>query len=154
MISRLSIPQNNGNKYARGTAVYGDVADGVDDEGNEYRKYRNNDNVLYRDVLVLDYDDEDDLNMLHKSIKSELEGFAWFWHTTFRHTNESPRIRLYVPLSERISANEYRAYVRTLAQKLRAKLMRAVINHLGLWRYPSEKVMKVLLNFNLTMLQY
>lgn len=81
LISRLSIPQNNGNKYARGTAVYGDLADGVDDKGNEYRKYRNDDNVLYRDVLVLDYDDEDDLNMLHKSIKSELEGFAWFWHT-------------------------------------------------------------------------
>lgn len=122
LISRLSIPQNNGNKYARGTAVYGDVADGVDNEGNEYRKYRNNDNVLYRDVLVLDYDDEDDLNMLHKSIKSELEGFAWFWHTTFRHTNESPRIRLYVPLSERISASEYRAYVRTLAQKIACKI--------------------------------
>ncbi|WP_322560381.1 primase alpha helix C-terminal domain-containing protein, partial [Staphylococcus haemolyticus] len=62
------------------------------------------------------------LNMLHKSIKSELEGFAWFWHTTFRHTNESPRIRLYVPLSERISANEYRAYVRTLAQKIACKI--------------------------------
>ena len=122
LISRLSIPQNNGNKYARGTAVYGDLADGVDDKGNEYRKYRNDDNVLYRDVLVLDYDDEDDLNMLHKSIKSELEGFAWFWHTTFNHTNESPRIRLYVPLSERISANEYRIYVRTLAQKIARKI--------------------------------
>ena len=122
LISRLSIPQNNINKYARGTAVYGDLSNGVDDKGNEYRKYRNNDNVLYRDVLVLDYDDEDDLNMLHKSIKSELEGFAWFWHTTFRHTNESPRIRLYVPLSERISANEYRAYVRTLAQKIACKI--------------------------------
>ena len=122
LISRLSIPQNNINKYARGTAVYGDLSDGVDDKGNEYRKYRNNDNVLYRDVLVLDYDDEDDLNMLHKSIKSELEGFAWFWHTTFRHTNESPRIRLYVPLSERISANEYRAYVRALAQKIACKI--------------------------------
>ena len=122
LISRLSIPQNNGNKYARGTAVYGDVADGVDDKGNEYRKYRNDDNVLYRDVLVLDYDDEKDLSMLHKSIKSELEGFAWFWHTTFRHTNESPRMRLYVPLSECINANEYRAYVRTLAQKIACKI--------------------------------
>ncbi|MFC0138405.1 mobile element-associated protein [Staphylococcus petrasii] len=122
LISRLSIPQNNINKYARGTAVYGDLSDGVDDKGHEYQKYRNDDNVLYRDVLVLDYDDEDDLNMLHKSIKSELEGFAWFWHTTFRHTNESPRIRLYVPLSERISANEYRAYVRTLAQKIACKI--------------------------------
>lgn len=122
LINRLSVPQNNMNKYARGTAVYGDLTDGVDDGGNEYQKYRNDNNVLYRDVLVLDYDDEDDLNMLHKSIKSELEGFAWFWHTTFRHTNESPRIRLYVPLNERISANEYHAYVRTLAQKIACKI--------------------------------
>ena len=122
LVSLLSDPVVNSDKYTRGSVVYGDISNGVDNEGVEYEKYRNNDNVLYRDVLVLDYDDEDDLNMLHKSIKSELEGFAWFWHTTFRHTNESPRIRLYVPLSERISANEYRAYVRTLAQKIACKI--------------------------------
>lgn len=122
LVSLLSDPVVNSDKYTRGSVVYGDISNGVDNEGVEYEKYRNYDNVLYRDVLVLDYDDEDDLNMLHKSIKSELEGFAWFWHTTFRHTNESPRIRLYVPLSERISANEYRAYVRTLAQKIACKI--------------------------------
>lgn len=122
LVSLLSDPVVNSDKYTRGSVVYGDISNGVDNEGIEYEKYRNDDNVLYRDVLVLDYDDEEDLNMLHKSIKSELEGFSWFWHTTFNHTSESPRIRLYVPLSERISANEYRAYVRTLAQKIACKI--------------------------------
>ena len=53
LISRLSIPQNNINKYARGTAVYGNIADGVDDKGNEYQKYRNDDNVLIEMYLYL-----------------------------------------------------------------------------------------------------
>ena len=122
LVNLLSDPVVSSDKYFRGSVVYGDISNGVDDEGIEYEKYRNDNNVIYRDVICLDYDDEDDLNKLHKSIKSELEGFSWFWHTTFRHTNESPRIRLYVPLSERVSANEYRAYVKAIAQKIACKI--------------------------------
>ena len=122
LVNLLSDPVVSSDKYLRGSVVYGDISNGVDDEGIEYEKYRNDNNVIYRDVICLDYDDEDDLNKLHKSIKSELEGFSWFWHTTFRHTNESPRIRLYVPLSERVSANEYRAYVKAIAQKIACKI--------------------------------
>lgn len=122
LVNLLSDPVVSSDKYFRGSVVYGDISNGVDDEGIEYEKYRNDNNVIYRDVICLDYDDEDDLNKLHKSIKSELEGFSWFWHTTFRHTNESPRIRLYVPLSERVSANEYRAYVKAIAQKVACKI--------------------------------
>ena len=122
LVNLLSDPVVSSDKYFRGSVVYGDISNGVDDEGIEYEKYRNDNNVIYRDVICLDYDDEDDLNKLHRSIKSELEGFSWFWHTTFRHTNESPRIRLYVPLSERVSANEYRAYVKAIAQKIACKI--------------------------------
>lgn len=122
LVNLLSDPVVSSDKYFRGSVVYGDISNGVDDEGIEYEKYRNDNNVIYRDVICLDYDDEDDLNKLHKSIKSELEGFSWFWHTTFRHTNESPRIRLYVSLSERVSANEYRAYVKAIAQKIACKI--------------------------------
>ncbi|MGW9893491.1 hypothetical protein ACUXI1_001361 [Staphylococcus epidermidis] len=68
LVNRLSIPQNNTNKYARGVAVYGDIKDGTDEDGKEYKKYRNNDNVIYRDVLVLDYDDVPKLRLLHDAI--------------------------------------------------------------------------------------
>ncbi|WP_409323944.1 primase C-terminal domain-containing protein, partial [Staphylococcus caprae] len=118
LVNRLSIPQNNINKYARGVAVYGDMKDGTDENGNEYEKYRNNDNVIYRDVITLDYDDIPKLKPLHDAITDTLKGVAWFWHTTFNHQTESPRIRLYVPLNERISADEYRKYTKVLVSKI------------------------------------
>lgn len=118
LINRLSIPQNNTNKYARGVAVYGDIKDGIDEDGKEYKKYRNNDNVIYRDVLVLDYDDIPNLRPLHDAITDTLKGVAWFWHTTFNHQTESPRIRLYVPLIERVNADDYRKYTKVLVSKI------------------------------------
>ena len=32
--------------------VYGDIKDDTDENGNEYKKYRKDENVIYRDVLV------------------------------------------------------------------------------------------------------
>lgn len=118
LVNRLSIPQNNTNKYARGVAVYGDIKDGTDEDGKEYEKYRNNDNVIYRDVLVLDYDDIPKLRPLHDAITDTLKGVAWFWHTTFNHQTESPRIRLYIALNERVNADDYRKYTKVLVSKI------------------------------------
>ena len=118
LVNRLSIPQNNTNKYVRGVAVYGDIKDGTDEYGKEYKKYRNDDNVIYRDVLVLDYDDIPKLRPLHDAITDTLKGVAWFWHTTFNHQTESPRIRLYVPLNERVNADDYRKYTKVLVSKI------------------------------------
>ncbi|WNF18269.1 primase alpha helix C-terminal domain-containing protein [Staphylococcus warneri] len=118
LVNRLSIPQNNTNKYARGVAVYGDMKDGTDEYGKEYKKYRNNDNVIYRDVLVLDYDDIPKLRPLHDAITDTLKAVAWFWHTTFNHQTESPRIRLYIALNERVNADDYRKYTKVLVNKI------------------------------------
>ncbi len=118
LINRLSIPQNNTNKYARGVAVYGDIKDGTDEYGKEYKKYRNNDNVIYRDVLVLDYDNIPKLRPLHDAITDTLKEVAWFWHTTFNHQTESPRIRLYVPLNEHVNADDYRKFTKVLVNKI------------------------------------
>ncbi|MGC7614669.1 primase alpha helix C-terminal domain-containing protein [Staphylococcus epidermidis] len=118
LVNRLYIPQNNTNKYARGVAVYGDIKDDTDENDNEYKKYRKDKNVIYRDVLVLDYDDVPKLRLLHDAITNTLKGVAWFWHTTFNHQTESPRIRLYIALNERISADDYRKYTKVLANKI------------------------------------
>ena len=118
LVNRLSIPQNNTNKYARGVAVYGDIKDDTDENGNEYKKYRKDGNVIYRDVLVLDYDDVPNLRLLHDAITETLKGVSWMYHTTFNHRTESPRIRLYTPLSERISADDYRKYTKVLVNKI------------------------------------
>ncbi len=118
LVNRLSIPQNNTNKYARGVAVYGDIKDDTDENGKEYKKYRKDENVIYRDVLVLDYDDVPKLRLLHDAITETLKGVSWMYHTTFNHRTESSRVRLYTPLNERISADEYRKYTKVLANKI------------------------------------
>lgn len=118
LVNRLAIPQNNINKYARGVAIYGDMKDETDKNGNEYKKYRKDENVIYRDVLVLDYDDIPKLRRLHDAITETLEGVSWMYHTTLNHRTESPRIRLYIALNEHISADEYRKYTKVLASKI------------------------------------
>ena len=74
--------------------------------------------MIYRDVLVLDYDDVPKLRLLHDAITNTLKGASWMYHTTFNHRTENPRLRLYTPLSERISSDEYRKYTRVLANKI------------------------------------
>ncbi|HDG5853346.1 primase alpha helix C-terminal domain-containing protein [Staphylococcus aureus] len=118
LVNRLAIPQNNINKYARGVAIYGDMKDDTDENGNEYKKYRKDENVIYRDVLVLDYDDIPKLRILHDAITETLKGVSWMYHTTFNHRTESPRVRLYIALNEHISADEYRKYTKVLASKI------------------------------------
>lgn len=118
LVNRLAIPQNNINKYARGVAIYGDMKDDTDENGNEYKKYRKDENVIYRDVLVLDYDGIPKLRILHDAITETLKGVSWMYHTTFNHRTESSRVRLYIALNEHISADEYRKYTKVLASKI------------------------------------
>ncbi|HDT7019418.1 TPA: primase alpha helix C-terminal domain-containing protein [Staphylococcus aureus] len=118
LVNRLAIPQNNINKYARGVAIYGDMKDGANDHGEIIKKHRNDKNVIYRNVIVLDYDEINDLKQLHEAISSVLSSVAWYWHTSFSHRTEQARIRLYIPLNEHISADEYRKYTKVLASKI------------------------------------
>ena len=67
---------------------------------------------------MLDYDDIPKLRRLHDAIIEALKGVAWMYHTTFNHRTENPRIRLYTPLNEHISEDEYRKYTKVLANKI------------------------------------
>ncbi|HCY9609010.1 TPA: primase alpha helix C-terminal domain-containing protein [Staphylococcus aureus] len=118
LVNKLSVPIEANYKYARGVAIYGDMKDDTDENGNEYKKYRKDENVIYRDVLVLDYDDIPKLRILHDAITETLKGVSWMYHTTFNHRTESPRVRLYIALNEHISADEYRKYTKVLESKI------------------------------------
>lgn len=117
LMNRLSIPQYNSNKYARGLAVYGDVAD-----SDDVKKLRKDDNVIYRDVIALDYDDITDIKEIYEAIKERLSDISYFWHTTFSHSKDNHRIRLYVPVSERLKPFYYRSYSRVLAERIGFKV--------------------------------
>lgn len=122
LVNRLQIPKISRNKYSRNTALYGYVSDGVDKYGNQKQKYREDKNVIYRNVIVLDYDDIDDLKVLHNTIRERLSNVSWFWHTSFSYITDEPRIRLLVPLKEPINADEYRIYSKVIANKIAFKV--------------------------------
>ena len=90
-------------------------------------------------MIVLDYDEINDLKQLHDAISSVLSSVAWYWHTSFSHTTEQARIRLYIPLNERISADDYRKYTKVLANKIGIKWMKVRISQVDVLRYQLFK---------------
>ncbi|MCC3712856.1 primase alpha helix C-terminal domain-containing protein [Staphylococcus saprophyticus] len=120
-LNRLQTPMNHNEKYQRGLVVYGDVKD-VEQDGKLIQKYRNDENIINRNTLALDYDDIEDFKGLYSAICKQLEGFCWAFHTTYNHTTEKPRIRLMVPVNEPVSADDYRKYTRALAHKIGYKI--------------------------------
>lgn len=120
-INRLQIPMNHNDKYKRGLVLYGDVKD-MEKDGKLIQKYRNDENIINRNTLALDYDDITDFRGLNDAIRKQLEGYSWAFHTTYNHTSEKPRIRLMVPLNEPVSADNYRKYTQALAQKIGHKI--------------------------------
>lgn len=120
-LNRLQTPMNHNEKYQRGLVVYGDVKD-VEQDGKLIQKYRNDENIINRNTLALDYDDIEDFKGLYSAICKQLEGFCWAFHTTYNHTTEKPRIRLMVPVNEPVSADDYRKYTQALAQKIGYKI--------------------------------
>src|SRR5699024_7854953 len=91
-------------------------------EGKIIQKYRNDENIINRNTLALDYDDITDFKGLYSAICKQLEGYSWAFHTTYNHSSEKPRIRLMVPLNKPVSADDYRKYTQALAQKIGYKI--------------------------------
>jgi len=113
-LNKLQIPMTNLDKYKRGLVLYGDVKDEEDSEGNIIEKYRKDSNIINRSVITLDYDNISNFKALYNAINKQLEGVAWFYHTTYSCTKNEPRIRLMIPLNKPISAADYRKYSKTL----------------------------------------
>ena len=65
MVNKLSVPIEANYKYARGVAVYGDIKT-VQMIMVKLSKSIETKNVIYRDVIVLDYDEINDLKQLLK----------------------------------------------------------------------------------------
>ncbi|MDW4255438.1 primase alpha helix C-terminal domain-containing protein [Staphylococcus saprophyticus] len=120
-LNRLQTPMNNDDKYKRGLVLYGDVKD-MEKDGKLIQKYRNDENIISRNTLALDYDDITDFKGLYKAICKHLEGYSWAFHTTYNHTTDNPRIRLMVPINEPVSADDYRKYTQALAHQIGHKI--------------------------------
>ncbi|WP_432371347.1 primase alpha helix C-terminal domain-containing protein [Staphylococcus chromogenes] len=115
----LTRPVVSHDKYANKLAIYGDVADS---EGISHRRLK--ENVMYRQVFSLDYDDIDDMNRFLDNVKNKMKHFAYFIYTTYRHrdthdeNDESlrPRFRLLIPVDDILEPDEYTKYAGALSR--------------------------------------
>jgi putative DNA primase/helicase len=83
--------------------------------GNLEGDVRKEDYIIYRDIIALDIDDCD------KSIWDKINNISYehFWHTTHSHTEENPRIRVFLPLEKSImNKRDYRIITQELSRKL------------------------------------
>jgi len=86
--------------------LFGDCKDGTRDDAH----------LLTRSVATLDIDT--DAGGLYGRLarqEAPCAPFAYAWHTTRSHTEESPRVRILVPLSGDVTPDEYRRLVPVLA---------------------------------------
>lgn len=76
-------------------------------------------NILPRDLLTIDVDYAPDTIL--DDITLGLNGiglYEAFWHSSRRHTPEAPRVRLFMPMTRKVTVDEYIALVRFIAWKL------------------------------------
>ena len=144
----LTCPAISHDKYANGLAIYGDVSDGVDDETGEIlQHHRKDENVMYRQVFSLDYDDIEEMDRFIENIKSKMHHFAYFMYSTFRHRDKHdendkdlrPRFRLLIPIDDIVKPDEYSKYARALSKYIDETIDESCFTPIQLSALPTIK---------------
>ena len=73
---------------------------------------RNNENLYYRDLIIIDID-KIELNSTQSInlIERELQEFKYLLYATLNHTEEKPRFRLVLEPTKKMNENEYKATI-------------------------------------------
>lgn len=80
---------------------------------------RNNNSLIYRDLLFLDYDDITISPETFKdTVHSVLSDYSYILYPTIKHTPENPRYRLVVKPDGNLNESEYKATVTAIADKI------------------------------------
>ena len=79
---------------------------------------RNNDSLVYRDLIFLDYDELEPRANLPKIVSETLNGYSYIIYPTIKHTAEKPRYRLVVKPSNDMGEATYKAVVAEIADKI------------------------------------
>ena len=73
---------------------------------------RNNENLYYRDLIIIDIDEiELNSNQAIDLIKRELQEFKYLLYATLNHTEEKPRFRLVLEPTKKMNESEYKATI-------------------------------------------
>ena len=87
------------------------------DKDDMYR--RNDANLIYRDLIFLDYDN---ITITSEEFKATVEkaigDYSYIIYPTIKHTEEKPRFRLVVKPSEPMNKETYKAVVTEIADKI------------------------------------
>ena len=87
------------------------------DKDDAYR--RNDTNLIYRDLIFLDYDN---ITITSEEFKATVEkaigDYSYIIYPTIKHTEEKPRFRLVVKPSEPINKETYKPVVTEIAEKI------------------------------------
>lgn len=106
------------NKYARGLMLCGEVKT---DENDNAIKRRNNDNVVNRNMLVIDYDELDSSIDFIQVIYDRIDKLSYCIYSTYNHTPEKPRYRLVIPLSKPLDSKYYKDAIALFGEHIRLK---------------------------------
>lgn len=82
---------------------------------------RRKENVLSRSMLTLDMDYADDAEAIAANIEM-LYDYGACIYSTHKHSDDKPRLRIIIPLSRKVSADEYQATSRMIAKEIGIEL--------------------------------
>lgn len=84
---------------------------------------RKKDKVKNRVLLTLDADRISKGDVFLTSVREQLAGMAWAVYSTHSHTADKPRFRIVIPLSRKVSSDEYEPIGRRIAQRIDIEAM-------------------------------
>lgn len=88
---------------------------------------RKNDNLIYRDCLILDLDDVIvSENTLVELVVTELKGLEFVLYPSVSHVLKGVRYRLIVPLNRAVNEKDYRSLLEIFFNKILSKVIRRV----------------------------
>lgn len=80
---------------------------------------RNDENLIYRDLIFLDYDNITlSSEEFKNTVKKALGDYSYIIYPTIKHTEEKPRFRLVVKPSEPMNKETYKSVVTEIAEKI------------------------------------
>ena len=86
------------------------------DKNGTYR--RNDANLIYCDLIFLDYDELEANTDFPSVVNNALHGYSYIIYPTIKHTKEKPRYRLVVKPSDTMTEQTYRQTVQEIADKI------------------------------------
>ncbi|MCK4063634.1 hypothetical protein HCC51_07835, partial [Streptococcus suis] len=79
---------------------------------------RNNNSLVYRDLIFLDYDELEASVDFPRIVSEALSDYSYIIYPTIKHTAKKPRYRLAVKPSHKMKETTYRATVQEIADKI------------------------------------